>query len=326
MPLNRDAIRYPAKRVLLQRTRLAYVHLRNLLTDAKRDRAARVSGYVAVWMPEELLVLYLEEGEVVNATSSGDGVRFAPVAISDAIGRVPASAEYGSVCFHEATNEQLDLMFASQTGVPLPWPRELTPTDTDALLAFLYGTMHDGAIEIIADGSVNYVAVAGGKPARGYFVDPRPGDVVGHLRTVLDKRVLATSPDVRLWGSSDALPAQASPALIQAYRELLGALSARLRESGKASAGDITEGARRTLVGKHPMLDRFSPAHPTLKDPVTDAAALTKAIAAWVADILWAATPDGVTPEDLLRDLTASRRHMFQSAGFYDALPWKVLW
>jgi len=324
--LNRDAIRYPAKRVLLQRTRLAYVHLKNLLTDAKRDRAARVSGYVAVWMPEELLVLYLEEGEVVNATSSTDGVKFAPVAISDAIGRVPSSAEYGSVCFHEATNEQLDLMFASQTGTPLPWPAELTPTDTDALLAFLYGTMHDGAIEIVADGSVNYVAVAGGKAARGYFVDPRPGEVVGHLRTVLDKRVLAAPPIVRLWGTSDALPAQASPALIQAYRELLGALSARLRERGKASAGDITEGARRSLVGKHPMLDRFSPAHPTLKDPVTDADALTKAIAAWVADILWAATPDDVTPEDLLRTLTASRRHMFQSAGFYDALPWKVLW
>jgi hypothetical protein len=70
MPPIRDAIRYPAKRVLLQRTRLAYVHLRNLLTDAKRDRSARVSGYVAVWMPEELLVLYLEEGEVVNATVS----------------------------------------------------------------------------------------------------------------------------------------------------------------------------------------------------------------------------------------------------------------
>lgn len=305
---------------------MAYVHLRNLLTDAKRDRAARVSGYAAVWMPEELLVLYLEEGEVVNATSSDDGARFVPVAISDAIGRVPASAEYGSVCFHEATNEQLDLMFASQTGTALPWPQELTPTDTDALLAFLYATMHDGAIEIIADGSVNYVAVAEGKPARGYFVDPRPGDVVGHLRTVLDARVLAAPPTVSLWGAPDALPAQASPALIQSYRELMGALSARLRESGKSAAAEVTEGARRSLVAMHPMLDRFSPAHPTLKDPVTDAHALTKAIAAWVADILWAAAPEGLTPEDLIRDLTASRRHMLQAAGFYDALPWKVTW
>ncbi|MEX2182766.1 MAG: hypothetical protein WD771_12045 [Gemmatimonadaceae bacterium] len=326
MALTRDAIRYPAKRILLQRTRLAYVHLRNLLTDAKRDRAARVSGYVAVWMPEELLVLFLEEGEVVNATASADGMHFTPVAISDAISRVPASAEYGSVCFHETSDQLLDLMYASQTGTPVPWPRELVPTDTDALLAFLYATMHDGALEIITDGAVNYVAVKAGKPSQGYFVDPRPGDVAVSLRTLLDTRIHAQAPLVRLWPPAEALPAQASPALIQAYRELIGALTARLRESGKAAADDVTEGARRSLVARHPLLDRFSPSLPTVKDPVTDAQALTKAIAAWIGDILWAAAPEGTTPEDLLRALTASRRHVFQSAGLYDALPWKVHW
>lgn len=322
----RDAIRYPAKRVLLQRTRLAYVHLRNLLTDAKRDRSARVSGYVAVWMPEELLVLYLEEGEVVNATSSDDGVSFLPIAISDAIGRVPASAEYGSICFHEAADEQLDLMFASQTGTPMPWPRELSASDTDSLLAYLDATLLDGAVEVVADGRVNYVAVSGGRPVRGYFADPRPGEPTQLLRGLLDGQALAEPAVVRLWAQPDALPAQASPALIQSYRELIGALTARLLAGGKDSAADITEGARRSLVVRHPMLDRFSPSLPTLKDPVTDAQALTKAIAAWVADVLWAASPDGVTPEDILRDLTASRRYFFQSAGLYDALPWKVEW
>jgi hypothetical protein len=322
----RDAIRYPAKRVLLQRTRLAYVHLRNLLSDAKRDRSARVSGYVAVWMPEELVVLYLEEGEVVNATSTDDGLQFTPIAISDAISRVPASAEYGSVCFHETADELLDLIYASQTGTPLTWPHGLASDDTDALLAYLDATMHDGALQVIADGAVNFIVVAGGKPVRAYFVDPRPGDIVAHLRTVLSGQVLASVPTLRLWSTPETLPAQASPALIQAYRELIGALTAHLLQSGKEAAADVTEGARRSLVGRHPMLDRFSPSMPTLKDPVSDPQALTKAIAAWIADILWAAAPDGVAPEDILRDLTASRRHVFQSAGLFEALPWKVQW
>ncbi len=326
MPPLRDAIRYPAKRVLLQRTRLAYVHLRNLLTDAKRDRSARVSGYVAVWMPEELIVLYLEEGEVVNATTSADGRRFVALPISEAIGRVPTAAEYGSICFHEATDEQLDLMFATQTSEPHPLPRELQATDASAVLAYLDGTMHDGGLEVIADGAVNYVALVGGKPLRGYFVDPRPGDVTMHLRTVLEGRGLAAPPTVRLWDAPPALPHQASPALIQSYRELIGALTARLRESGKASAAEVTEGARRALVQKHPTLERFSPSVPTVKDPVTDAQTLTKAIASWTADILWAACPPDSTPEQLLHDLTASRRHVFQAAGLFDALPWKVKW
>lgn len=326
MPPLRDAIRYPAKRVLLQRTRLAYVHLRNLLTDAKRDRAARVSGYVAVWMPEELLVLFLEEGEVVNATSSTDGLRFSPIAISDAIGRVPASAEYGSICFHEATDEQLDLMFETQTTEPLPWPSGIEAHDAAALLGYLDATLQDGALEVIADGAVNYVTLRAGRVAGGYFVDARAGEIATHLQTLLEGRVLAAPPTVRLWPVPEALPAQASPALIQAYRELIGALTARLREGGKASAAEVTEGARRSLVSRHPLLDRFSPSLPTLKDPVTDAQALTRAIAAWIADILWAAAPEGVAPEDVLRDLTASRRHVFQSAGLFDALPWKVRW
>src|SRR6185312_16262562 len=78
------SLRFPYSRVLLPRTRLAYIHLRNLLTDAKRDRAARISGYVAVSLPDELVVLYLVGGEVANAT-----VRLAhsarPVAIASAL-------------------------------------------------------------------------------------------------------------------------------------------------------------------------------------------------------------------------------------------------
>lgn len=326
MPPLRDAIRYPAKRVLLQRTRLAYVHLRNLLTDAKRDRAARVSGYVAVWMPEELLVLFLEEGEVVNATSSTDGIAFQPIAISEAIGRVPTAAEYGSICFHEASNEQLDLMFASQTGTPIAFPRELKLNDATALLAYLDGLMTDGALEIIADGAVNYASLAEGRPKSGCFVDPKVGDVTAHIRLLLEGKALAAPPIVRLWPIPDALPAQASPALIQSYRELMIALALRLMQGGKTGASEIVEGARRSLVARHPMLERFSPALEKAKDPVTDSASLTKAIAAWITDVLWAAGIEDATPEELLKELTAARRHVFQAAGLFESLPWKVKW
>jgi hypothetical protein len=60
MPLSLTGLRFPHERVLLPRTKLAYVHLRNLLTDAKRERAARVFGYVAIWLPEEVVLLYIQ--------------------------------------------------------------------------------------------------------------------------------------------------------------------------------------------------------------------------------------------------------------------------
>ena len=89
MPSKATALRFPHERTFLPRTKLAYVHLRNLLTDAKRDRAARVFGFVAIWLPEEMVMLYMQEGEVVNATTSIDGRTFEAIPIAAAIGRVP---------------------------------------------------------------------------------------------------------------------------------------------------------------------------------------------------------------------------------------------
>ena len=326
MPHSRDALRYPAKRVLLQRTRLAYVHLQNLLTDAKRDRSARVYGYVCVWLPEELITLYLEEGEVVNATTTEDGIQFEPIALSDAVGRVPNSAEYGSVCFHEATDEQLDLMFATQVGSPRVWPRELATGDADALLAYLYATMHDGAVEVQADGSVHYIVVSSGTPIRGYFEDGPPGDLAGHFGTVLDPRTHADPPVVRLWTRAEALPAQASSAMIQSYRDLVRSLAQHLDTIGIPDATNVLELARRKNVKLFPLLERFSPAMPTVRDPVTDADLLTRALGAWIGEALVAVVPGGHDPEAVLREVAGPRRHLFQAAGFFDALPWKMQW
>jgi hypothetical protein len=202
----------------------------------------------------------------------------------------------------------------------------MTPTDPSALLAYLDGLMFDGALEVVADGSVNYASIAEGRPTSGCFVDPRAGDPAAHIRLLLEGKALAAPPLVRLWPVPDALPAQASPALIQAYRDLMLALTVRLVSGGKSGASELVEGARRSLATRHTMLERFSPAVEKAKDPVADPAALTKAIAAWITDVLWAAGLNDLTPEELLKELTVQRRHVFQAAGLYESLPWKVQW
>src|SRR5690349_19902778 len=95
------ALRFPYSRVLLPRTRLAYIHIRNLLNDAKRDRMAKVSGYVAVSLLDELLTFYLLDGEAVNATLR-DPKESRVLSIAAALDKVPTEPEYGEVCFNEA--------------------------------------------------------------------------------------------------------------------------------------------------------------------------------------------------------------------------------
>jgi hypothetical protein len=322
MTLRAYSLRYPVDRALLRRTRLAYVHLRNLLTDAKRDRTARVYAYVIVWLPEELLMLFLQEGEVVNASATADGQRFRTLPISEAVAKVPNAAEFGEICFHTADDEQLATMFWTQTQQALPWPAELTLHDADAVRAYLHASMHDGVVEVVTDVGVNYLMLRQGELTRGYFADRAEGTPDQRLRGLLDPSRKAI---VRLWPVPPPLPVQAPPALIQAYRELMAATVKRLVESGTDGAPAVAEQARHILTERHPVLERFSLQHPNPRDPVAGTPELSTAIGAWLGELLWAAAPgDGTAPEQLMADLTRDRRHVFQSAGLYDALPWKV--
>ncbi len=343
MSLPGGSLRFPRFRVLLPRTRLAYVHVRNLLTDAKRDRSARVFGYVCVWLPDEFVLLFMQEGEVVNATSSPDGQRFYPIAIADAVAKVPREAEYGEVCFHEADDEQLAMMYWTQVTEPETWPDNVSQDDANAVFHYLHGTMFDGVLKLMHEGGRSYVVIRQGVPARGYFADDAFGTPEEQVRALLAPS--DTWVRARLWPVPPPLPAQAAPALIQAYRELMANAVRRLQQSGTESAASVADNVRRHLVAEHPALERLAvniDATPagfnatatlsfgrtptsTVKDPIAGAPALSAAVGAWFRDLLLAAPPgDGTPPQRFLEDLTRERRHMFQTAGLYAAVPWKL--
>ena len=327
MPLS-TVQRFPHSRTLLPRTRLAYIHLRNLLTDAKRDRAARIAGYVAIWLPEEMIVLYMIEGELVNATLR-DARGSRAVAISYALEMVPPEPEYGEICFCAAEPEQLDCMYLTQTRAPIAWPEKLAITDPVTLFPYLGATTFDGLLEITCGDTANYVVFVNGMVSRSYlagnaiasshesneqvgrlFMNARPGEV-----------------RVRRWSEVPELSVQAPPALVQAYKELATGLVGRLVKGGRASAPAIAEHARQALVETYPVLESFSfNGRPSNGETVADSPTLTAGVAAWIREVMWTAVDhDSTAPEQLLKELTWERRHMFQSAGLYEQIPWKVL-
>lgn len=325
MPAIVAGLRFPHSRVLLPRTRLAYVHVRNLLTDAKRDRSARVSGYVAVWLPEEFVVLYLQRGEVANATVMGK-TAWRPIAINTALERIPAEPEYGEICFHEADNDQLSCMFAAQTHASDPWPGDLAIHDPAALFPFLMSVMFDGVLEIVSEDTVNYLLFRAGAVERAFLSIPATGSIVERVARLFAPGSRIAEGQFRRWPMLEPLPVQAPPALVQAYRELVNALVQRLVAGGRDAAPAIAEQARQKLLKKHPDLESFSIGKRPAREPVSDSATITSAVASWLAEVMWAAADhDAAPPESLLRELTWERRHMFQSAGLYDKMPWKVM-
>ena len=327
MPLS-TVHRFPYRRSLLPRTRLAYIHLRNLLTDAKRDRAARIAGYVAIWLPEEMILLYMCEGELINATVY-DAKGWRAVSIAHAIEKVPPEPEYGEICFSSAEPEQLDCMFLSQTTPPIAWPEKLAVTDPVTLFPYLGATTFDGLLEIVSGDSVSYAIFVNGMVSRSYLAGKpvssphESNDQVGNIFANARPGELR----VRRWAEIPELGVQAPPALVQAYNELATGLVATLVKGGRAAAPTIAEHARQALLETYPVLESFSfNGRPPNGDTVADSPTLTAGIAAWIREVMWTAVDHGsTTPEQLLKDLTWERRHMFQSAGLYEQIPWKVL-
>jgi hypothetical protein len=324
MPVTVAGLRYPRTRVLLPRTRLAYVHLRNLLTDAKRDRAARVNGYVAIWLPEEFLVLYLRRGELVNATLH-DGRGFHPIAISAALEKVPSEPEYGEVCFHEAEEAQLACMFITQTAAPESFPPEVRASDPAALFPFLMSSMYDGLLEISSEGAVNYLLFTNGVVKTAFLADAQTGTLVERVSKLFELERRALHVGVRRWPPPGALPIQAPTGLVQAYRDLATQIVLRLVANGRDSAPAIAEHARLTLVPSHPSLEGLSFSGRPARAVVADAEDLTGAIAALINEVLWTAgDTEGSDTVEMLRELTHERRHLFQSAGLFDRIAWKL--
>jgi hypothetical protein len=325
MPSSPASLRFPSSRALLPRTRLAYVHLRNLLSDAKRDRSARISGYVAIALFEELVILYLVGGEVANATvRDNKGAR--AIEIAKALEKVPHEPEYGEISFHEADAELLACMFASQSMPSDPFPDELVPHDPTSLFPFLMSTVFDGILEIVANDSVNYLVFRNGTVARVFLASSHHGTVVDRVAKLFAREGRVGELRVCRWAPPDPLPVQAPPALVQAYRELAASLVDRLVRNGRESAPAIAEHARANLAAEHPALDAFTFCDQPTREVIVDARRLSGDVAAWIRDMVWTAVDhDSVSPEELIRELTWDRRHMFQSAGLFDELPWKVM-
>jgi hypothetical protein len=325
MPSNISALRFPYARVLLPRTRLAYIHVRNLLTDAKRDRSARVSAYVAVWLPEEFVVFYLLGGEAVNATIS-DAAGARAVNIASALDRIPPEPEYGDICFHEADEEQLACMFASLSREPEPWAQGMHAADPAELFPYLDAMTFDGFTEIVADGTVNYLVFSNGTVHRAFLSTTHHGTTVDRVAKMFAREGKAEGTRVRRWPGVATLPVQASPALVQAYRELAAQVVERLAADGHDGAPALAEQARVNLVAQHAALDGFSFNGRPAGEMLADKQAVTAAVGAWLKEFLFAATDhETSSPAAVLKELTWNRRHMFQSAGLYEQLPWKVL-
>ncbi len=296
-PVRLADLQFPQVNRLIHRTRLAFIHLDNLLAFAKRDRDGRVDGYIAAYLPDECLLLFFRKGEAVNAASLHTAGRHV-ITITEALKRMRAEVERGELAYCAAPMEQLAWMYTA---------------------------------ELISNGRVSYLKFDKGRYVSGYFCDkPDTTPPARYLESLFDVGPDGAAPAMGAGSFTAApeLPAQAPTALVNTYRELYWRIVEAVDREFPGEAKKRAQKVTASIVGTHQALTLLSvPRGADTPDSVVRPEELSTALTDWTLQLLEGAEVmmPGTAPK-VLKDATREHRYVLQASGFYSRLPWQVTW
>ena len=319
---------FPCQTALLARTRFAYIHLDNLIAYSKRDRDGKVDAYLACYRPDETILLFFVNGDLVNAAVITALGRFA-IAISEALRHMRAEPERSELCFCEVSEEQLAIMYATFTQPPVDLG--IDPSTPATVFGRILERKFTGVLELISKGFVNYVTVKDGHYAGALFADPRQGE---KPQDTMARIFTAPPPEprpkvaVKAFAGLATLPLQATPALVKVFREFVWDLTDEAEKECPGDGAKRAEKVRSRLVSTHDVLRCVGGARDLqVADPITEPAALADAVAAWTKEYLTEleVIHPSVAPR-LLHEAAREPRYALAAVGFFDRLPWRIEW
>jgi hypothetical protein len=326
-PVRLADIVFPQTSRLIHRTRLAFIHLDNLLAFGKRDRDGRVDGYLTAHLPDECLLLFFRRGEAVNAASMHTTGRQV-ITIDEALKRMRAEVERGDLSYAAAPMEQLAWMY--QSCAAASGARALESATPDSLFPTLHQEKAGGVLELISNGRVSYLRFEDGRFARGYFCDKDDAQPVPQYVESLFQAGAAGARalSARMFPAVADLPAQAPHALINTYRELYWRIVDAVDLEVPGEARKRAQKLAVALGEAHQALALLSvPRGDDVPDAVVRPEELAHALRAWTRQLLEDVEimMPGTAPR-VLKESTHEHRYVLQAAGFYDGLPWPVTW
>lgn len=319
---------FPAERALLVRTRSAYVHLDNLIAYAKRDREAKVHAWLACYRPDETILLFFLGGDLVNAAVITPVGRF-PVAISEAMKHVRAEPERAEIAYHIASTECLAAMYAACSQPPQDLG--LDPSSPKTIFDNVLARKWTGQLELISNGRVNYLTVRDGRFASGIFSEQRRDE---DAKTYLSRLFIAAAPEprprvaVKAFAGLDAMPLQATPALVSLLRNYVWDLNDLCEREVPNDAAKRGEKVRLKLSATDEALRSVGgPRGSGFADPIIEPRVFTDSLAAWTKEFLGEleVMHPGIAPK-VLKEACREPRFQLAALGFFDRLPWKIEW
>jgi len=319
---------FPYNHVHIHRTRLAFIHLDNLLHFAKIDRDGKVDGFICAYLPDQVILLLLRRGDVISAVSFTDTGR-SVVPIAQALRDMREETERGELAYCDATMEQLAWMYAS-CAAPAK-RRFIDDREPEKLFPVLSHELFNGVLELISNGRVSYFRFQDGKYVNGYFSGkPDSLPVPKYVESLFQAAADGTRPLIgaAAFGHATDIPEQAAPAMIETYRDLFWRITTAAEKEMPGEATKRAYKVRDSLAASHPPIPVLGT--PLDREPsplVTTADQLTGALAEWTLQMLQQLEimSPGIAAT-VLKEATKEQRFMLQKSGFFGKLPWAVRW
>ena len=319
---------FPSTGKMIARTRLAFIHLDNVLAFAKRDRDGMVDAYLAAYLPEELILLFFRKGEIINAaTLRSDGRRLVPIA--EALRRMKAETERSEVSYCQAPMEQLLWMYTA--CISPPKRRFIDPGQPEKFFEVFRTEVYDGVLEVVIDGGVSFLNFVGGVFTGGHLHDQPTG--INADKYFLKLLGQGGKPPREVVGHDlvavvRELPQQALPTQVKLFRDVQSRIITAADKELMGEAQRKHQRVSASLTVQHPALELLSlPEYGAPPALVVTSEELTAALVAWTAKLLndvELVSPGGAVT--VLKDAGKENRHQLQAAGYFDRLPWKVTW
>lgn len=319
---------FPHEIAYLPRTKLGYINLPHLLSDGKRDRAARVPGYVAIHLGDFCYLIFIRDGDPFHAARLGPHSRGA-LPIAEVVRLVSTEIEHGEtgwIGYYGAEEAQLRVMLAT---LLLP-PRNAVPEaqqQPDRFFLSLREQRFSGVMELCDDRGYHYLCFDGGGFSNGYFcARDREATVGEFVRTLFT--AAAGELRIGLYDALPQLPTQAHPALVDLYRSVVQAVVREIADrAGTDVAADRLKHGYANAAAAHSALEGLQVLEDgtVVGDTVATAEDLTRGAAAWVTDLLeQSAGATGLDPAETLKRVAWDGRFVLAQHGFFEQLPWAI--
>lgn len=322
--------RFPFETAYLPRTRLSYVNLPGILSDGKRERAARVPGFVAIQLGERCFLIFLRDGEAFHSARLEPSGRGA-AALSEVlrlVGTESGRGEGGQIGYFGAPEAQLQAMLATLLLEPVLWEEPLDPTKPDHFFPRLREKRFSGVLELVdAEGAHHYVVFDKGAYQEGFFTGRDASVPVGEFLKALFGQE-GPRLKVALFPALEALPMQAQPGFVDLYRRVVGGVMREMATHlGRDQAISLMRRGQAVAALQHPVAASFDLTDEgrVAGDPVSSPEGITEAVAAWLTEALISASDHyGIDPAATVEKAARDSRFVLAEHGFFTRLPWAL--